>query len=218
MGPLVRILSTFSAFVTLWLLPLGVLAEPRVHDGFMFRGAVGAGPTYLDLRFEYGKQHSGASLTGVSTGVELFVGGTPFAGLVLGAGAVFYEVKWSSGKVDGVKSSETRGASSALQSLQLFVDWYPRPTRGFYIHLGFGADLLGASNATTIMTSDSSIQKDNDVLYANIGAGYDFWIGDEWSIGPRITVQGFYVSGEFQVYTWHQNVVLPTLSFNIAYH
>src|SRR5439155_18501288 len=59
-----------------------------------------------------------------------------------------------------------------------FIDWYPDPEGGFHFGGMLGVAVLTASNPDTGNTTAS------DTGFGGaIGAGYDFWIAPEWSLG-----------------------------------
>jgi hypothetical protein len=110
----------------------------RRHDGFFARA--GAGLALI----------AGAPPT---TSVELFVGGTPAPGLVIGAGYF----------IMGLERSE----NTRVNGYSGLVQYYPEPTGGLHFQ-----GLVGALRSEGITAP-----------FAAVGAGWEFWVGAETSIG-----------------------------------
>ena len=62
----------------------------------------------------------------------------------------------------------------ARVSLGPMVDWFPSATGGFHVGGGVGWGTLNAVNYTSTGTA------------FHLFAGYDVWIGNEWSLGPAL--------------------------------
>jgi len=152
-------------------------AEPRMHDGFYFRGATGLGYTRSSVSYSpavagFGDQ----SLGGVSIGFDAWFGGSPTPGLAIGGGLTGYDVPSPTLKVGG--SSATFDGHETLSIIALFGDYYFDPTKGMHLEglVGFGALGLTASNGQTSNNDPSG-------LALGLGFGNDWWVSDEWSIG-----------------------------------
>lgn len=154
------------------------------HDGFYLRFS--GGLASLDVRRE--TQSGGASgsvafagdgsrLVGPSLFTELSVGGTParhfvIAATLLGNGLPATELKVASG------SRIDLGTPLVFAMLGPSVDFFPQVGGGFHAGGGIG-----------IATSTAGVK---DPIFSTIGGlgfggtlalGYDFWTGDDWSIG-----------------------------------
>ncbi len=110
---------------------------------------------------------------------EFLLGGTPAPGVVIGGGLLAWGVGDPNVEVDGqtVKNSELRSMSVA--SLGPFVDFYPDDKGGFHVQ-GF----VGLSQLSFEDDRGQSDSSEEPTGYSLAGAvGYDFWVGDQWSIG-----------------------------------
>jgi hypothetical protein len=157
------------------------------HDGFYLRGSLGAAS--LDVRRETDRTGAtgsvafagdGSRILGTSIFTELSVGGTPARGLVLAAtllgnGLPATELKVASG------SRIDLGTPLVFLMLGPTVDVFPDPSRGFHVGGGIG-----------LATSTAGV---DDPIFSTIGGlgvgmttslGYDFWTGDDWSIGLAV--------------------------------
>jgi len=156
----------------------------REHDGFYLR--VSGGIASLDIRRETetgGASGSvafagdGSRVVGPSLFTEISVGGTParhfvIAGTLLGNGLPATELKVASG------SRIDLGTPLVFAMLGPSVDFFPQIQGGFHAGGGIG-----------IATSTAGVK---DPIFSTIGGlgyggtlalGYDFWTGDDWSVG-----------------------------------
>jgi hypothetical protein len=155
----------------------------HMHDGFYLRFS--GGIASLDVRRETqsGEASSsvafagGSRLVGPSLFTELSVGGTParhfvIAGTLLGNGLPATELKVASG------SRIDLGTPLVFAMLGPSLDFFPQIEGGFHAGGGIG-----------IATSTAGVK---DPKFSTIGGlgfggtlalGYDFWTGDDWSVG-----------------------------------
>jgi hypothetical protein len=137
----------------------------KVHNGFYLRGNVGLGSVGVD----YGAAH-GASF---DLALDLMLGGMPSRGFALG-GALLTDTMLSADL-----GAEIGDSNVTVGLLGPFVDGYPDPMDGW--HLGAAAGLAG-----------NSVQDLGSGTFIGFGgaafAGYDFWVGDEWSMGALVRV------------------------------
>jgi hypothetical protein len=170
------------------------MADPGTHDGFQFRGTVGGG--YL-ADWTSGSGAGATSLTshGVAGSLELYFGGTPLPGLAVGV----------------VSTLVLPGSNATLFSTNgIYVDYYLDPQGGFH--------LIGVLGIAQIALDDKDSRISSEGMgTAGLGVGYDWWIGDEWSIGflGRLTyaMASFESNGLFE----RQDVLTPTLSLTFTY-
>jgi hypothetical protein len=149
------------------------------HDGFYFRVGIGGGYASLDgtvLDIDAKIKGGGASL-------ELLFGGTPASGLVIGGGFVFQSLSKPTVELGGQEYDAKNDLSFGL--LGPFIDFYPDATGGFHFGGMFGL-------ATATVDSSSSSSSSNSASISGGGGflqlGYDFWIGEQWSVGPNARV------------------------------
>ncbi|MBK8999268.1 MAG: hypothetical protein IPM35_26410 [Myxococcales bacterium] len=213
------------------------LADPssvRHHDGFYLRLGLGVG--YVSAKVtEYqseGELGPGApqvgtkgSVTGVAQLGEIMVGGTIPDGPVLGGGA--WGVNALSAHYDGetrnwVTDEVAKGASAleltSLSQIGPFLAYYPNASSGLHGMLAptFVLAKLGAKKDLAFEYDDHS--KDGVGWGVVLGAGYDFWIGEQWSLGVAARFQ--YVSVELgstePASTF--SAVVPGVLASVTYH
>lgn len=146
--------------------PIGV----HLHDGFYLRMDFGYGllgvtettdPSTIDVKVK----GSGGSFA-------LGLGGTPTPGLAIG-GELLVQVA-SKPTVEAAGIELQSNSAVALSTFGPFVDWFPDPKGGGHV----GAMIGWASFAGTNYSSSG--------YGAALFGGYDFWIGDQWSLGPLV--------------------------------
>jgi len=143
----------------------------RRHDGFYLRLEGGG------LGFDTAQAHASPSLAhldGTSKQGFILIGGTPLPGLVLGGGLRqgTSHGTFVHGRDDGFRfDAFTPGVGA-------FVDWYPSPTRGWHLgaYAGTGMTFVNGSTWTHAAEIDGALF-----------AGYDAWIGEQWSLGIDAT-------------------------------
>jgi hypothetical protein len=180
-------------------------AEGRTHEGFQFRGAVGFG--YIsDDESRNANLHGGAGV------LEVYLGGTPARGLVIGGFLSGASAIGPSVSVDGFSAS-SNDTRLTLFTVGPYIDYYPNPHGGFHVlgTLGF-ADLTASYDDGTFAARDSGTG-----ITLGGGIGYDWWVSRDWSLGilgrftfasTRRTVDGFSVS---------EDTVLPAVLFSFSY-
>jgi hypothetical protein len=150
------------------------------HDGFYLRLALGIGGLALDRKTEdelfENDPDSQSSIGGVGGVFELSIGGTPAEGLVIAGTLLTHSVADPTVQFDGGEEVELSDPL-VFALLGATVDYYPNAHGGFH----FGGT-LGPALAVVERPEGTG-----DIGGAGIGlsalAGYDWWIGDEWSLG-----------------------------------
>lgn len=150
----------------------GASAEERVHDGFYLSLQTGLG--YLSSSAEIGGFDQ--SLSGLTVSSGLLMGGT--VGPVVIGGGMTFDRAFSPSVKQGDQEVELDDVELYLINLGVFADYYPDPTRGLHFVGMFGWGGLEASVGGDVGGSDPT------GMILGLGAGYDFWIADEWSVGP----------------------------------
>jgi hypothetical protein len=178
-------------------------AEPWYHEGFQFRGAVGAG-------FLSDSETSNVNLHGGAGAFEVYIGGTPARGLVIGGFINDAIVIDPTVSVPNVSVSTDSNTSLSLVTIGPYIDFYPNPREGFHIigTLGF-ADLSLSYNDENVSSTHSTTG-----FAIGGGIGYDWWVSPYWSLGilARLT---FASMSENSV---TDNLVAPTLLFSFSYN
>jgi hypothetical protein len=130
-------------------------------------------------------------VTGTGVSVELAFGGTVAPGLVIGAGIYGTSVASPEYESNGLKSD---GGQVVASMLGPFLDWYFDPHSGAHFQAAVGYTAITAEQADSdpYPSQDSS----GGGFGVMVGAGYEFWIGDQWSLGPLGRLH--YMSGEVE--------------------
>lgn len=194
-------------------LPHAALAESRTHDGFFFQASLGFGPGWIseELKSESLDLSEEFDFSGVTGMFELKAGGTPAPGFVLGGALTGHSVVNPTMEYQG-QELETEDTSIGVSQISLFANWYPQPSNGFYVHgsVGYGA--------ASVTVDDVTRDTNTSGIVLGVGAGYDFWIADEWSLGPQLRLTYAHLTGEEDGVEGTDNFISPTLSFTATFH
>jgi hypothetical protein len=171
----------------------------RRHDGLYFRIAFGIGITHdsvktdaplpTDNMFTFTPGNLDVSGSGFAWMTEMALGFTPTPGLVLGIGS--YTATVPKIKADS-KDPHTGKYDERISQLALLgpvVDWYFFPKLGFHAEASPGLATYVAG-ASVPEVEGPFAQAHTAVGFGfMLGVGYDWWIGDQWSLGVlgRIT-------------------------------
>jgi len=193
-------------------LPRAALAEPRVHDDFFFRLSLGLGAGWgreeLEIR-SLGVSETN-HLFGATATMEMLAGGTPLPGIVFGAAVgVLGRAKLEE---TGENADTGDNASAGIVQASLFTNWYPDPSQGLYLYASIGY----ASAPRTL--GDVTYAVDSEGVALGAGGGYDFWMRDEWSLGPQFRVTIARLGTEEGSASISQWFVSPTLTIAMTYH
>lgn len=157
----------------------GVGPGAHLHDGFYLRMALGYGP--LNVTESVANTSVETKLKGNGTAFELIIGGSPTPGLAIGGSLFTHAIK---PKIETATGSVESTKSIFVLSLGPMVDWFPSATGGFHVGGGVGWGTLNAVNYTSTGTA------------FHLFTGYDFWIGNEWSLGPALRLTSSRTSKE----------------------
>jgi hypothetical protein len=152
-------------------------AEPRTHDGFYLSLQGGLG--YLSSTADFAQSEQ--TLAGTTLSSALLIGGT--VGPVAIGGGFTYDNAFSPHVKQDGDEQELDNVELFLVGIGAFADFYPDPRKGLHI-LGF----VGWGGLESSVNGDVG-GSDPTGMLISAGVGYDFWVSDEWSIGPlgRIT-------------------------------
>jgi hypothetical protein len=199
----------------------------HVHDGFYMRLGTGFGMYREQLENDDDASVHGGDVSGSTIGLasvgEFAIGGTLGRGWVLGGG--FYTATLLTGHYrddndnEGALPSEMDPDLRDLVVFGPFVDWYPNPRKGFHLQAALGLAALTSR-------SDGRFGEDDDDDYEAFGAGivlgvgYEWWIGNEWSLGVLARTQAAGLAGEDNSdVTWvHGASATPSLLLTLTYH
>ncbi len=151
----------------------------RLHDGFYFRADLGFGYLSESATFKSGGVSADQTQRGGAGSMLILFGGTPATGLAFGGGMFFASA--GSPRTGGA-TTPIRGDldSMSLFGLMGFADYYFNPKGGFHVLglVGFGGLSWNAKDG-----SQSTSSEEPAGLLLGLGAGYDFWVSDQWSLG-----------------------------------
>ncbi len=167
-----------------------VMVEPpkeepgrHLHDGFYLRMALGGGA--LAATYESSTAAGAeAEVGGGGVGIDLWLGGTPWPGLVIG-GAITGNSAANPRVETSAGSSSADKTNLSATMLGLFVDGFPDPEGG--LHIG---GMLGLATLT-YTDKDNDEERRHGGGGAALWVGYAGWIGSDWSLGGMLrgTVQ-----------------------------
>jgi hypothetical protein len=179
------------------------LAAEHTHDGFYMQIDSGLGYYHMSA------DQAGAdvSFSGVTSASQFLIGGTPVPGFVIGGGIVTDYVFSPKMKVRDVEFSNGL-TSQYVFGVGPFVDIYPDPNKGLHFQglIGFG----GVESSFDGNTSGN----DPTGLLLSIGAGYDWWVAREWSIG----VMGRLIYAPLKYQDVSFTTTAPAIMATFTYH
>ncbi len=153
----------------------------HMHDGWYLSAGLGGGYFTDDFEqtFVVVREAQGQA-TGSSGAFHIALGGTPARGLVLGGAVLVDQVADPKITVDGVDVSDQDDISvGTFVLVGPFVDWY--------FTAGEGLHLMGVLGGASIRVKDASGSQDENVnpggAGASVGLGYNWWVGEQWSLG-----------------------------------
>lgn len=186
-------------------------SQPRTHDGFFFRGSLGFGPGWVNESVESGAGEQELSMSGFTGMVELLFGGTPAPGFVIGGGLSGHSIVNPTVEFNDVEF-ETEDTSVGISQIAVFANYYPNAAGGLYLH-----GSLGYAAASVTVDGDTRDTEADGVSFG-VGAGYDFWIGDEWSLGPQLRLTYAHMTGEEGGVEGTDAFLSPILALSVTYH
>ncbi len=168
--------------------------KPHMQDGLELTLALGGGYFRDDFEQTIGIFSSVKGVAQGSSGSGHFgIGYAVKPGLNLGGLVSFDQVVSPNVSVEGVSVSNTDDISvGTLLLVGPYIDWYFTPGEGWH--------LMGALGGARITVKDDTGAERKDVNPAGAGAfvaiGYNFWIGDEWSLGALARFGGATLYGD----------------------
>lgn len=148
-------------------------ANPKTHDGFYMQLAAGLGG------FRSKAEVLGVESTtgGLTLPTQIFLGGTIAQHLVLSGGLFFDTSPAPKAKIDG---TEVEGLEfkQFLLGIGMMADYYVWSDKGLHFPVFIGWGGLETKN-----DAGDAGGSDPVGLTMFFGAGYDFFIADEWSLG-----------------------------------
>jgi hypothetical protein len=165
----------------------------RRHDGFYFRFGLGIGrghdsmstataiPTDRQLTFE--PVPFDGSGTATSPVTELAFGYAFGAGVTLGAGAYTATLPKFSVDVQDPNTGKYEFLVSQLALIGPVVDWYFDEEGGFHAEASPGVSTYVAGAGEPKIAGPQAQAHTAVGFGFMLGVGYDWWIGDQWSLG-----------------------------------
>lgn len=172
-----------------------------------------------------------ATASGGGVALDIGVGGTVARGLVVG-GAFLIDsagrpesTNARGGYVYGSDAQPFSFGQASLVSLGLLADWYVKPNDGLHFLgalsvAGFAMDDSRSSHTEVTQTGTAQVPdvKKHGASGGSftLGAGYEFWIGDQWSLGPLL--RATYASTRTSDDEWSHRVWAIALLATATYH
>ncbi len=181
----------------------------HTHDGFFMRLGLNVG--YMSATETYSFSDAETEFSGSAVGFDLILGGTPVPGFVIGGGLFGLTSSKPTVKFGGAEG-ELDG-SLLFAGIGLALQYYFDPNEGLHLQglLGFGAlDYVAASGA--------SGGNDPTGPFFGLGLGYDFWVSDQWSIGPFARLLIATTSVESGAAKAEQTYFSPTIGVAFTLH
>jgi hypothetical protein len=202
----------------------------RRHDGFYARLALGIGGLIGSRTEDYAPFDEVLRLEGDVSGIAqvgaLMLGGTVAEGLVLGGGvwganapATTYEGDIQNLAVNRVAEAEQADVGLASVSvLGPFLAWYPDPMGGLHGEVAAGFALASINGFSELRGSDVLEIEDYEGggWGVVLGVGYDFWIGEQWSLGVlgRVSYASVGQTSDTNTLT----AFIPAIAGTVTYH
>jgi hypothetical protein len=177
-------------------------AEPRTHDGFYLQMDVGLG--YLSSSAE--DQGIKATYTGLTIPSALMLGGT--IGPVVLGGGFFGDYAPAPGAEIGGVSGDLQDVTLTLVGIGMFADIYPDIHGGLHFQ-----PFIGYGGLESSYKGDSGGSDPLGPVFA-FGAGYDWWVASEWSIG----VMGRVAYAPLTLDSVSYSTVAPAVLATFTYH
>lgn len=179
-------------------------AEANTHDGFYLQ--IQVGPGYYSMSAEQAGIE--ASYSGVTLASALQLGGSLAPGIVLGGTLVTDYAPSPSYEVNGNEPAGTPDFTQYVFAIGPFVDFYPNPNGGLHFQ-----GMLGFGGVETSVDGNAGGNDPTGPVLA-VGAGYEWWVGREWSIGAM----GRFMYGAFSYEDVGFGTIAPALLATFTYH
>ncbi len=194
--------------------------RPRTHDGWFLRAAGGVSMAFDPAAVTAPGVRVEGTPSGTGAAFDLLVGGSPMPGLILGGGGFLTYVP--NPRADNMKATvggflnldgdvKFDGATVAL--LAPFVDYYPDAHGGLHFTAAIGVALLSMGDGTLVNSTYQPFRNHGAVgAGASGGVGYEWWVGDRWSVGVLGRLAYAAPSGDDNDQTeWQHHLWLPAL-------
>lgn len=173
------------------------------------------------------------SADGGASAFDLAVGGNVADGLALAGvllGNSIAEPLSRDAKIDGYSVASSGNPRELAQTdfggLGILADWYPDPEGGWHVMGALFLASLQAKGSREIGVEDengetfyepAADERESGGFGVMIGGGYEWWLGEEWSLGPIVRLA--YASTQSQEQDWkHTILVAPSVLLGVTYH
>jgi hypothetical protein len=192
--------------------------QPRTHDGFYVRSAVGFAVYDERLSSSGGSAETSGRTRGIASLSELAFGGTLAPGWVVGGGIYTADLATASyHTVTQLPPAELDPELRTLALLGPFLDRYFDPTGGLHFQAALGLAWL----SPRAFGDEATEQSEYLALGAGVmlGIGQEFWISDSWSLGVLARTTVSYLGGEDDSNQAWRHLVLtsPGLMVTLTY-
>ncbi len=189
-------------------------SDPTVHnhDGFYARMSMGVGYAFDSLSGtdKDRSKMDGVKVHGLCIQVMDFAFGWSLGTVVLGLDIGVLAMPTSTLMTSG--DYERKEYEHGYVFFGPFVDYYPDPRKGTHFGAGFGM----AGPMVTDPDGGSSGDSESDAgMGIKLMMGYDFWVGQQWSLG--LTASLLYIRGNDD-FRAHHSAVIPSALLSILYH
>lgn len=188
-------------------------ADPDTHDGFQFRATLGGGYLHDSESIEGVTNDFDASVSGGAALFELYLGGTPVPGLVLGGYLSGMSAPGPEAEINGMTFEADDDVSLGLGSIGPYVDYYPDPLGGFHVLGSLGYAQVSFDDGDGVVEDATS-----SGFTLGAGVGYDAFVSDEWSLGALGRLGYAWTSHDTSGVTVHDDALMIGLSFSVSCH
>ncbi len=150
-------------------------AAPNTQDGFVFQLSPGLGYYSMTAEDALGTE---VAFSGETFSLSLMLGGTIMPGLHVGGGFFLDRAFSPTLEIGGQEAAGTPDFQQFVLGLGPFVDYYLDPAGGLHFQ-GF----FGWGGVETSTEAGGAGGSDPTGLVVYLGAGYDVFLSDEWSVG-----------------------------------
>ncbi len=153
------------------------------------------------------------TLSGTLIGLDFLMGGTVASGFVIGGGFFAAGVPAPKNEIDGENVQRNSEVERAFSLVGPFLNWYPDPKGGLNLQL-----MVGGASLRDDDPDDADRGYEADGAAIALAGGYDFWVGDEWSVGvmARFTFAALTRNDSFA--EEQHGVFVPAVLLLFTYH
>jgi hypothetical protein len=155
-----------------------------------------------------------STISGWGVAPDVWIGGSPAPGLAIGvtlSGVSVADPEADISAADSGGLGRVTGEAHGTLTYSifgLFADYYPAPTGGLHFMAGVNYSVFKFAPDT----GESAAPASGFGLFG--GLGYEWWIGDEWSVGPLARLHWASVSDDGGT----TSVLSPVFMLGFTYH